>query len=90
VRIEFADLGLAGVVIAEYDPVDDAVRIDRRAYECVRFRLGADEASRFARYALAHEFFHRAHPAATEAQAHAHAHAIGGIDAATFERAVRP
>lgn len=88
--VHFANLGAAGVVVAEYDPRDDAVRIDERAYDCVRERLGSSAAAQFVAYATAHELFHRAHPAAAEREAHAFAERLTGANAKRFERAIRP
>ncbi len=88
--IEVTDLGRwgAALLVAEYDAEADAIRVDARAVACVRRALGDAEADRFTAAAIAHEAYHRAHPDATEADAHAAAAAVG-CDPARYERLLR-
>ncbi len=90
-KVELASLGSWGGarLLAEYDPEDDAIRVDVNAVECVRSALGEAEAERFVRCALAHERYHREHPGATEAQAHAFARAVSGADPSDYEAVLR-
>jgi hypothetical protein len=90
-NIEIADLGTwhGARLLAEYDPEDDAIRVDARAVECVRCALGDDEADRFVRCAVAHERYHREHPNAAEADAHAFARATCGVDPRRYEAVLR-
>jgi len=95
-KIEIVALGTWGSgtwggarLLAEYDPEDDAIRIDANAVERVRRALGDAEAARFVRCAVAHERFHRAYPGATEAQAHAFARAVSGAEPRDFEAVLR-
>ena len=73
--VQIADLGDWGAVTlaAEYDAEKDVIRVNARAVARVRSTLGEAAADRFVACAVAHERFHRAHPDATEAQAHAFA-----------------
>ncbi|GAC1304009.1 MAG: hypothetical protein NVSMB19_14500 [Vulcanimicrobiaceae bacterium] len=89
--VEIVDLGAWGAasLVAEYDPCDDAIRINVRAVELVRAALGDAEAERFTAVAIAHERCHRERPEASEAEAHAYAHAHSGIDPAPYERVLR-
>jgi hypothetical protein len=91
VKVEITSLGRWGGarLLAEYDPEDDAIRIDADAVERVRRALGDAEAARFVRYAVAHERYHREHPRATEAQAHAFARVVSGADPRDFEAVLR-
>jgi hypothetical protein len=91
VKLEIVSLGTWGAarLLAEYDPEDDAIRVDAEAVERVRSALGVAEAARFVRCAVAHECWHRAHPDATEAQAHAFARAVSGADPRDYETIVR-
>jgi len=91
VIVEIVDLGVWGAasLLAEYDPCDDAIRVNARAVEAVQRALGAEEAERFTAVAIEHERYHRLHPHATEARAHAHARAICGVDPVSYERAIR-
>jgi len=90
-RIELADFGAwaAERLLAEYDPEGDVVRVSAHAYARVHAKLGAEPARDFVRYALEHERFHRANPAASEAEAHAFAVRESGVEAGFFEAAVR-
>jgi hypothetical protein len=78
-----------GLLAAEYDAAHDCVRINNVAIERVRTRLGPGAADAFVRCALEHERFHRAHPHATEAQAHEHVRLACGYDPRRFEAALR-
>jgi len=82
VTVEIADLGAwtGMMLVAEYDPEADAIRVNARAVARIRAALGAQEAARFVICAVAHERFHRSHPAAGEAEAHAYAEATSGVD----------
>jgi hypothetical protein len=86
-RIELADLGEwgAATLVAEYDPEDDAIRVNARAVARVRAALGDAEAERFVACAVAHERAHRADPRASEAEAHAFARAACGVDPRRYE-----
>jgi hypothetical protein len=90
-RIIVCDLGswAAAALIAEYDPVGDAIRVNVRAVELVRTALGDAGADRFVACAVAHESYHREHPGCSEAQAHAFASAACGEEMAAFQRVVR-
>jgi hypothetical protein len=85
------DLGAWGAasLLSEYDPGDDAIRVNARAVERVRAMLGALAAEQFVACAVAHERFHREHPGCSEAEAHAFARATCGEDPKVFERALR-
>ena len=89
--VEIVDLGAWGAasLVAEYDPEDDAIRVNARAVDVVRAALGDAEAECFIRVAIAHETYHRAHPGASEAAAHAHARATCGGDSGRYESALR-
>lgn len=89
--MQIADLGDWGAVTlaAEYDAEEDVIRLNARALTLVRNALGEVAAEGFVACAVAHERFHRAHPGATEAQAHAYARAETGIDPGTFEAVLR-
>ena len=89
--VEIADLGRWGAasLVAEYDPSDDAIRVNVRAVAAIRAALGDGEAERFVTVAIAHERFHRDHPGATEAAAHAFARTTCDADPATYERILR-
>jgi hypothetical protein len=91
VKIEIVPLGTWGAarLLAEYDPEDDAIRVDANAVERVRRALGDAEAARFVCCAVAHECWHRAHPGATEAQAHAFARTVSGADPHDYEVLLR-
>jgi hypothetical protein len=91
VIVEIVDLGTWGgaSLVAEYDPCDDAIRVDARAVAAVRAALGGAEAELFTTVAIAHERFHRAHPHGTEAQAHAYAQAVCGVARERYERVLR-
>ncbi len=78
-----------GLLAAEYDAVADRVRVNSVAIERVRVRLGDEAAEAFVRCAIVHERFHRAHPDATEAQAHEHVRDACGQDPRRFETALR-
>ncbi len=84
--IEFADLGewAGATLVAEYDPEDDAIRIDRRAVARIRTLLGEAECERFIACAIAHERYHREHPAASEAETLAWAARASGSDSARY------
>jgi hypothetical protein len=86
--IEFADLGqwAGATLIAEYDPEDDAIRIDRRAVARIRTFLGEAECERFIACAIAHERYHREHPFASEAEALAWADRATGSDSSWYAR----
>jgi len=88
VTVEIANLGTWGgaTLVAEYDPEDDAIRIDARAVERVRAALGDEGAERFIALACAHERFHRDHPHGSERDAAAYAECVTGADARRFER----
>jgi hypothetical protein len=79
----------AARLLAEYDVQGDAIRVNARAVARVRAVLGAQEAERFVRYAVAHESCHRANRRASEEEAHAFARQTCGVDAAAYERALR-
>lgn len=89
--VEIADLGHWGAasLVAEYDPSEDAIRVNVRAVAAIRAALGDVEAERFITVATAHEGFHRDHPGATEAAAHAFARATCDADPAAYERILR-
>jgi hypothetical protein len=89
--IEVCDLGEWGAawLLAEYDPSGDAIRVNARAVERIRAELGAEAATKFVACAVAHESFHREHPAATEREAHAHAFERSGVDPRVFEAVLR-
>jgi hypothetical protein len=91
VKIEIVPLGTWGAarLLAEYDPEDDAIRVDANAVERVRRTLGDAEVARFVRCAVAHELWHRAHPGATEAQAHAFARMVSGAEPRDYEAVLR-
>jgi len=91
VTISICDLGDWGAawLLAEYDAADDAIRVNARAVERIAAVLGAAAVAPFVACAVAHERFHRAHPGASEAQAHAAARAACGEDPRRFERALR-
>jgi len=86
VTIVLADLGewAGATLIAEYDPEDDAIRIDRRAVARIRARLGDAECERFIACAIAHERYHRAHPGASEAETLAWADRAAEADSAWY------
>jgi hypothetical protein len=91
-KIEIADLGAwhgGARLLAEYDPEDDAIRVDAAAVERIRAALGEAEAERFVRCAVAHERAHRAHPGIGEEAAHARARATCGVDPRAFEPYLR-
>jgi hypothetical protein len=90
VTIVFADLGdwAGATLIAEYDPEDDAIRIDRQAVARIRARLGEIECERFIACAIAHERYHREHPAASETEALAWADRTSGCGSARYARAL--
>ena len=90
-RIEIVDLGAwgAATLVSEYDPHDDAIRINARAVDAVRRALGDGEADRFTTVAIEHERYHRAFPRATEADAHAHAGRTTGIDPHRYDAILR-
>ncbi len=90
-RVEITELGDWGgrAPLAEYDPEGDVIRIDARAAAMVRAASGSGEMQRFFAAAIAHERFHRDHPAASEADAHAHVAACFGGDPRRFERFCR-
>jgi len=77
------------MLVAEYDPESDAIRVNARAVERVRRALGDAESERFIAYAVAHERFHRDHPRASEAAAHEHASTLCRLDRARFEAVLR-
>jgi hypothetical protein len=89
--IEVCDLGDWGAVslLAEYDPVGDAIRVNVRAVKRVRAALGDAAAEQFIACAVAHERFHRAHPGASECAAHEYARATSGADPRAFEAVLR-
>jgi hypothetical protein len=89
--IDVCDLGDWGAasLLAEYDPCDDAIRINARVVARVRAALGEGSAQRFIACAVAHEAFHRARPGAREAEAHAYARARSGVDPSVFEAVLR-
>jgi hypothetical protein len=91
VTIEVCDLGDWGAasLLAEYDPSDDAIRVNVRVVERVRAVLGDDAAQAFIACAVAHERFHREHPGASEDQAHASAREQSGSDPRAFEAVLR-
>jgi hypothetical protein len=91
VTVQIADLGDWGAVTlaAEYDAEKDVIRVNARAVARVRSTLGEAAADRFVACAVAHERFHRAHPDATEAQAHAFALTESGVDPGAFEAVLR-
>jgi hypothetical protein len=91
VIVEIADLGRWGAahLLAEYDPEDDAIRVDARAVAAVAAALGPAEARRFVACAVAHESYHRAHPRATEADARRFARETTGGDADAYARLLR-
>jgi len=88
VTVVLADLGewAGATLIAEYDPEDDAIRIDRRAVARIRARLGEAECARFIACAIAHERYHREHPAASEAETLASTDRASGTDSAWYAR----
>jgi hypothetical protein len=71
--VEFVDLGSwnGGMLAAEYDAEDDAIRVNVRAVDLIRRAFGDAEAHRFTACAVAHERVHRANPCANEAAARA-------------------
>ncbi len=87
-RIEIVDLGTWGAVelLAEYDPEDNAIRVNRNAVERLRATTGDAEAARFVACAVAHERYHRAHPHASEPEAQRHAREVSGFDARCLAR----
>ena len=86
-RIEIVDLGTWGgaTLLAEYDAEVDAIRVNARAVERVRDAFGDAEAERFIACAVAHEWFHRTHAAATEGDANRFAALVTDADPRRFE-----
>ncbi|MBC5800328.1 MAG: hypothetical protein GIX03_06240 [Candidatus Eremiobacteraeota bacterium] len=80
-RIEITDLGTWGTaaLLAEYDPQGDVIRVNARAVERIRAACTAAEAAQFVTCAIAHERYHRAHPAAGEHETRHHAAAVSGL-----------
>jgi hypothetical protein len=91
VTVEVCNLGSSDppVLVAEYDAERDAIRVNARAVDRVRRKLGEAAATQFVACAVAHERFHRAHPRATEADAHAYARSAAGADPHAFEEVLR-
>jgi hypothetical protein len=91
VRVELANLGRWGSsrLLAEYDPEGETIRVSAEAHHLVRERLGEVAARNFLAYAIAHERFHRLHPAAGEVEAHAFARAQTGLERTVFENVLR-
>ena len=89
--VEIAPLGGWGgaAPLAEYDAEADTVRIDARALQRIRDRLGERGAHAFVTYAVAHETFHRLRPNAGEADAHRYARAVSKASREAFEMALR-
>ncbi len=89
--VEIVDLGSWGAasLLAEYDPEDDAIRVNARAVAAIRAALGPEEAERFVVCAVAHERFHRAHPAASEGEARDAARLATGGDARLYAQVLR-
>ena len=79
----------AAGLLAEYDAEHDAIRVSAGAAERVRAALGEREARRFVTCAVEHERYHRAHPEATEADAHAAAERACGVDPRRYEAVLR-
>jgi hypothetical protein len=90
-KIEIVNLGSwsGARLLAEYDPEDDAIRVDAAAVERVRAAFGDREAERFVRCAVAHERAHRARPGISEAEAHDRARAATGVDPRSYEPLLR-
>ena len=99
-RVEVDALGDWGsvVLISEYDHQARCIRVDARALELVRFRLGDAARDEFLAAAVAHELYHHevaegrvraSTRAAHERQARAYARKRYGIDASPFEDALR-
>ncbi len=76
-------------LVAEYDPATDTIAVDARAVARVRAVAGPGAARRLVACAVAHERYHRAFPAATEAEADAFARRVTGDDPRTFESLLR-
>ncbi len=89
--VEVVDLGDwgAATLVSEYDPHDDAIRINARAVAAIGDACGAAEAERFVAAAVAHERHHRAYPRASEADAHAAACGAVGCDVRAYEAILR-
>ncbi len=89
--VAIVDLGAWGAasLLAEYDPEDDAIRVNARAVAAIRAALGPAEAGRFVACAVAHERFHRAHPEASEAEAREAARLATGGDARVYAQVLR-
>jgi hypothetical protein len=90
-HIEFVDFGDSGgvLLLAEYDAECDTIRVNARAVERVRSVAGAAEAAAFVACALAHERFHRASPAASEAAANEQVRITLGGEPLRFETYLR-
>ncbi len=90
-RIEIADLGTwgAAALLAEYDPQGDVIRVNARVVERVRTAGDAAQAAQFLTCAIAHERYHRAHPAASEEEAQHHAVTVSGLDQERFQALLR-
>jgi len=92
IRVAIEDLGgwsAAARVLAEYDPLERTIRVNRRCVETLSESYGPEAAQAFVSCAIAHELFHAGSTRGGEAAAHAFAERLTGIDPHRFEAMLR-